>query len=182
LNNISVQAWRENGLQAAVRWGITLVWATLIFKLSTDTFASSLSALLLRDFLDLLRVTVTPAAFDTLHHLFRKTAHVTEYAIFSMLLYHCLLSSNRTVWRTKVAVWSVLIAGAYSLTDEFHQLFVPGRTASLWDCGIDTAGALVGMLVVLAWTRFFARREPVLVLTQEKPADELLAGRTFENP
>jgi len=169
-------------LQAAVRWGITLVWAALIFTLSTETYAGSLSALLLRDFLDLLRVTVSPATFDTLHHLLRKSAHVTEYAIFGMLLYHCLLGSNRTVWRAKLAALSVLIAGAYSLTDEFHQIFVPGRTASLLDCGIDTMGAMLGMLLVLAWTRTFARREPVLVMTQEKPAGELLAGRTFENP
>lgn len=168
-------------MQATVRWGITLVWAAVIFTLSTETYAGSLSALLLRDLLDLLRVTVSPAAFDTLHHLFRKSAHVTEYAIFSMLLYHCLLGSNRTVWRTKVAALSVLIAGAYSLTDEFHQVFVPGRTASLLDCGLDTMGATLGMLLVLTWTRMYARCEPVLVMTQEKPADELLAGRTLEN-
>jgi len=158
-------------VQASVRWGITIVWTALIFTLSTETYSSSFSALLLRDFLDLVRVTVSPATFEVLHHLVRKSAHVTEYAIFGLLLYHCLLRSNRTDWRPLLGAWSVLIAAAYSLTDEFHQFFVSGRTASLWDCGIDTMGAALGMLVVYAWTRFFSGRKAVVILPKEQTAD-----------
>ena len=91
---------------------------------------------------------MSPATFDILHHLFRKSGHVTEYAIFSLFLYHCLLKSNRTVWRPRIAAWSILIAGAYSLTDEFHQSFVPGRGPSLWDCGLDTTAAALGMFMI----------------------------------
>ena len=159
-----------------------MAWAVLIFTLSTETYSSSLSAFLLREFLNLFRLTVSPATFDILHHLFRKTAHVTEYAIFSLLLYHCLLSSNRTAWRPKLAAWAVLIAAAYSLTDEFHQLFVPGRTGSIVDCGIDSVGAALGTLVLYAWTHLLTDRHAVVVLVQQKPADASLAGRTFEDP
>jgi VanZ family protein len=42
----------------------------------------------------------------------------------------------------------VLLAGLYSLTDEFHQRFVPGRGPSIVDCGFDTIGAMLGMLIV----------------------------------
>jgi VanZ family protein len=48
------------------------------------------------------------------------------------------------------------VAGAYSLTDEFHQTFVPGRGPSLIDCGIDTTGAALGALVFYG-RRLFAR-------------------------
>ncbi len=43
---------------------------------------------------------------------------------------------------------AVLIAGLYSLTDEFHQTMVPGRGPSLRDCGIDTFGAALGILAL----------------------------------
>ncbi len=47
------------------------------------------------------------------------------------------------------------IAAGYSLTDELHQWFVPGRGASLLDCGIDTSGAGIGMLVIYLRHRLF---------------------------
>jgi len=92
-------------------------------------------------------VSVSPATFELLHHLMRKSAHMTEYAIFAMLLYGSRRVSNPFDWRPWRALTCVAIAAAYSLTDEFHQIFVPGRGPSLWDCGLDTLGATLAMLV-----------------------------------
>jgi hypothetical protein len=39
-----------------------------------------------------------------------------------------------------------LVAVVFSLTDEYHQSFVPGRHASFADCGIDSIGAALGIL------------------------------------
>jgi VanZ family protein len=138
----------------------------LIFDLSTSTFGGSLSAWLLREMLNLAHFSISESAFATLHFLFRKLAHCTEYAIFSLLIYHCFLNSNRTEWRARAAGWSVLVAGLYSLTDEFHQLFVPGRGASLIDCGIDTTGAVIGMIVILVWTRFIQSGLPAAAVQE----------------
>ena len=44
---------------------------------------------------------------------------------------------------------AVLWAAAYGLTDEFHQSFVPGRTAAWDDIGADVRGALIGVALVL---------------------------------
>jgi len=139
---------------------MTVAWAVLIFHLSTSTFASSFSAILLTEFLRLIHLSVSPGTFDTIHFLFRKLAHCTEYAIFSLFLFHCFLNSNRTAWRARTAVFSVFVAGIYSLTDEFHQIFVPGRTASFIDCGIDITGAALGILVVYLYARFFQSGPP----------------------
>ena len=110
---------------------------------------------LLGEILRLLHLSVSAHTFNILHFLVRKSAHCTEYAIFSIFLYHCFLSSNQTEWRSKTAAWAVLVAGLYSLTDEFHQVFVPGRTASLIDSGIDTTVAILGTLVILLWAHLF---------------------------
>ena len=39
------------------------------------------------------------------------------------------------------------VAAVYSLTDEWHQTFVPSRTASLFDCGFDSVGAAIAARV-----------------------------------
>jgi len=138
-------------------WLTTLAWAALIFYLSTGAFGGSLSGWLLREFLRLCHIDVSTHTFSTLHFLLRKLAHLTEYAVFSLLLYGCFGSQHQFKWRTRTAWWCLAVAGAYGFTDEFHQLFVPGRTASLLDCGIDGMGAALGLLglYLVGSERFF---------------------------
>ena len=38
-------------------------------------------------------------------------------------------------------------ASVYGITDEFHQTFVPGRNADLFDWFMDIIGAVVGAFV-----------------------------------
>jgi VanZ family protein len=52
------------------------------------------------------------------------------------------------LWSGKTAAAALGIAVLYAATDEFHQNFVPNRTGSLKDVGIDTAGALLGLGIV----------------------------------
>jgi hypothetical protein len=51
----------------------------------------------------------------------------------------------------RAAVTCVLLAVAYGITDEFHQSFVPGRSAELYDLYADAVGAIVGTAVCWAW-------------------------------
>ncbi len=131
-----------------------MAWAALIFHLSSALFSRSFTAWLLFQTLSFLHLSVSPGTFDLLHFLVRKLAHLTEYAIFSQLLYASFLGTDEFEWRPGTALWSILIAAAYSLSDEFHQLFEPGRTGSIIDSGIDTVGAVLGMLAIYAATRF----------------------------
>lgn len=127
---------------------ITLAWAAEIFGMSTGTFGPDLSRSLLAGMLGLLHLAVSADALELLNTISRKLAHLTEYAVFSFLLYRSLGGQARIRWRPHAALWSIVAAAAYSLTDEFHQAFVPGRTASLIDCGIDATGAAFAMLLV----------------------------------
>jgi len=96
---------------------------------------------------------VNPSTFAILHTLIRKLAHLTEYLVLSLLLYGSLRGNHLSKWHPRTALWCVVVAAAYSLTDEFHQMFVRGRGASLVDCGIDTAGAALGVLTILVRDR-----------------------------
>ena len=88
-------------------------------------------------------------------HLFiRKVAHVFVYFVFSILIFRGVRGANRG-WKWKWALAALLIAAAYSATDEYHQLFVPGRGGSPKDVLLDSGGALLGQ--ILAWP-FWRRR------------------------
>ena len=42
----------------------------------------------------------------------------------------------------------MLIVIGYACTDEFHQLFVPGRSGQITDVMIDTLGGSIGVLII----------------------------------
>lgn len=84
-------------------------------------------------------------------------AHFAEYALLGILVFMAL---DRRALRRAVYL-AVLTASAYAVTDELHQLFVPGRVADPADWGVDTLGALTGVLLLAyASRRLSGRRTP----------------------
>lgn len=138
-------------IHTKLRWLMVVVWASFIFYLSTSGFGPSFTQWLLIQILSLLHVVVSQQAFEFLHFCLRKLAHLTEYCIFSLLLYAAFLNVEDFEWQPRLALRSVVIAGLYSLTDEYHQSYVVSRTPSLVDSGIDTAGASFAALMVFVW-------------------------------
>ena len=159
-------AWKYGRV---VLWLVTLAWAAEIFDLSTATFGGVFTTWLLSQILHLLHLTVAFPTFRLLHHLMRKAAHLTVYGIFSMLLYFSLGGSRSREWHWKRALGALLLAGGYSLTDEFHQSFVPGRGPSIVDCGIDTIGATLGMMIVFVSCRLGNQRVAPPAKKRQKP-------------
>jgi VanZ family protein len=77
-----------------------------------------------------------------LDFVIEKSAHFAEYVILAALLVRAL--DPLRVGRRRAFVIAVLIAWLYALSDEFHQLFVPGRAADWSDILVDWMGAVVG--------------------------------------
>lgn len=77
----------------------------------------------------------------------RKMAHFTEYAVLGALSYLAVCSYEKLSDRMK-NVTALIISFLYSVSDEIHQAFVPGRACRLLDIGIDTLGALLAILAV----------------------------------
>jgi len=102
----------------ASRWLPVLVWAGVIFALSSIPSLNS--------------------GLGTWDFVLRKCAHMTEYAILAVLL----------VRATGSYAWAFALAVAYAATDEVHQLFVRGRHGSAVDVAIDALGAVIGLAVV----------------------------------
>lgn len=78
----------------------------------------------------------------------RKGAHFSIYTILGMLT----ISFAQTFKNKKqyqLIIYSLLFCIFYASTDEFHQYFIPGRSAEIRDVLIDSLGALTGILLIV---------------------------------
>ena len=99
------------------RWLPVVVWAALIFALS------SLHSL--------------DSGLGRWDEVLRTLAHATEYAVLGVLIVRAL---DRPLPAFALGL-------AYAVSDELHQHFVPGRTADPKDVAIDALGVLVGIVL-----------------------------------
>jgi VanZ family protein len=111
------------GLGMVSRWGPVVVWAALIFALSS--------------------VPSLGTGLGTWDLVLRKLGHFAEFAVLGGLL----LRALRNV------PMAFFVGSAYAATDEVHQVFVSGRQGSPLDWLIDTAGVLAGVALALRFAR-----------------------------
>ena len=113
------------------RWAPPFAWMALIYFLSSDHLSF-------------------PGARRTwLGFLAAKGAHLTEYAVLTLLWYRVINEGLRT-WNPMAAILSFLAAFVYGGLDELHQSFTIHRRGLLRDVLLDAVGALLAMLGVWA--------------------------------
>jgi VanZ family protein len=135
-------------------WVPVILWACAIFFFSTDEFSASHSSQILTPLLERLVPGISPVTIEYVHIVARKFGHWFEYLILSALLLRVLLRENGQHPPLRNVLWTLLIIFFYAAGDEFHQSFVPSRTASIYDVMIDFCGGLCGTLgIFLYYTR-----------------------------
>ena len=99
----------------------------------------------------------------------RKLAHFTEYALLGFFTARALkLSFSETkssapntksssCGTKKYVAFSILFCALYACTDEFHQIFISGRSGELKDAALDTIGATFGVLIYSIVVKFMAK-------------------------
>ncbi len=134
------------------RFSIVL-WMGFIFWMSTGEFSAANTSKIIEPLLRFFMPTLSNETLQLLHGIIRKCAHVTEYFILGLLVYHSFRneSDNRKIMSR--AVVSMLVIVGFALTDEFHQSFVISRTASLVDVSIDAFGGFLSQSACLLWHR-----------------------------
>lgn len=75
----------------------------------------------------------------------RKAAHMTEYAVLSVLVMLALIVDG--IKGIRLPVIATIIAVAFAATDELHQRYVPGRYGCVRDVLIDAAGSIIGLVI-----------------------------------
>jgi VanZ family protein len=128
-----------------------IAWMLLIFAGSTDALSAEQTSRFLVPFLRWLDPDISFAALAAIQLVMRKMGHLTEYAILAALLWRALRDSALKLWEP--AAIALFIAGSYAALDEFHQSFVPSRTASMVDVMIDCCGALAAVAICWLFSR-----------------------------
>jgi VanZ family protein len=126
-----------------------VAWMLLIFAGSSDVLSAEHTSRFIVPFLLWLRPTISYETIATIHLVLRKLGHVTEYAILAALLWRALRGTFTALSRRTISICSFGLAAAFAVSDEFHQTFVPSRTATVHDVFIDCAGIVLAVALCL---------------------------------
>ena len=91
---------------------------------------------------------------EKLQFIVRKSAHFIGYMILGILASGLILQYENINKKYPLAF---LICVIYAISDEIHQLFVPGRSGQVRDVLIDSAGSLLGIILVMAFVKILIK-------------------------
>jgi len=122
--------------------------------MSTETFSSENTVSVVETILRFLAPKISSQEVDLIHALIRKSAHVVEYFILGLLLFRAFRGGSIGSWKWRWSFFALIVVILWAASDEFHQSFVPTRTASIVDVVIDTAGGVLAQFVSILWHRY----------------------------
>ncbi|MBN1891694.1 MAG: VanZ family protein [Clostridiales bacterium] len=159
---------------SVVLWGFVVIWMWMIFSLSSESgFDSSDRSGIILQFLQ------TNFNLSVSHFFLRKAAHFVEFAVLTSFSFFAFLVTSKISEKNALvdmplqefmssfltySMLSIWITVLYAVIDEYHQIFVFGRNASIVDVLIDIAG---GVTVLLIYRLFVA----LMYLRKKRPAD-----------
>ncbi len=145
-NRRSLRFWVSAWLPVAV--GIAVIMVE-----STEWFGADQTSHPLRWLWQAIFGPVSPASWEIIHHLIRKTGHFFAYGFIG-------LAWLRAWWMTlphshffEDAFLALLGTALVASCDELHQTYLPNRTGTPWDVLLDCCGALTLQLAVYIFMR-----------------------------
>jgi VanZ family protein len=135
-------------------WLPVLIWLGLIFIGSTDLMSAEHTSRIIGPILRWFNPDISDQTIAQIQFFVCKVGHLSEYAILAALFWRGLRRGTRwqmTMSILFIAVW--FVCAVFAASDEFHQSFVPTRTASPIDVVIDIIGALIGLTICVAVAR-----------------------------
>ncbi|HEX9500130.1 MAG TPA: VanZ family protein [Thermoanaerobaculia bacterium] len=128
-------------------WVPPILWTAVILAASGASFSSANTSSIVEKLIHAIAGNwMSPTAIDVIHFIIRKMSHVVEYGILGVLVFRA-VRADRPGWDIRWSVAAILFAAAVGCIDEWHQAFVPGRTATPWDTVIDTLGATLAQVL-----------------------------------
>lgn len=118
-------------------WLPVVVWCAAIFYLSS-------------------KPTIQASYFDVVDFIIKKSAHLIEYSVLYFLLFRAINNTKVSMKNKNIClglryrgenlkVWllPLIFLIIYAISDEYHQSFIPGRTATVRDILIDISGGFM---------------------------------------
>ncbi|MEH7118943.1 VanZ family protein [Neobacillus vireti] len=134
------------------KWWIlaAVLWMAVIFTFTQAPYStgSSTSSAIEKLFVAL-HINADQSTIDLLNFIGRKASHITVFGFLAFLFFKS-LENYRFAY-----VLSWILTVIYAMSDEYHQSFMPGRTASVKDVFLFDS---VGAFLVLLLTFFLFRK------------------------
>ncbi len=132
-----------------IKFILVIIWMIAVFKFSSEVGddSSNTSGVTITKILTFFKhdwkIDKLNSTVELLQPYARKLAHFTLYALGGFLIYNLKVCGEN---KRKNLLFTILVGAIYSISDEIHQLFVPGRSGLITDVLIDTLGIIVGGL------------------------------------
>ena len=149
-------------LTIIILWALVIGWSILIFSMSAEPadVSSQTSGNTIRvicnviypGFKDMDRAE-QDVIIEASQNFARKAAHFTIYTVLGILLSFAVAQHSR-----RYPVFSFTGGVLYAISDEIHQLFVPGRSGQISDVLIDSLGVALGCIIVFAIYKIMSTR------------------------
>ena len=119
---------------------LVILWMIFIVIMSSfnSTESSNQSNFIINIIINIFNINTT----EILSLIIRKLAHFTEYFILGLLTYNMINHCNKKTYI------SIIVCILYAISDELHQLLVPGRSCQILDITIDSIGAILGIYLL----------------------------------
>ncbi len=137
---------------------LVVAWMGLIFKFSSDPgkISTHKSDSVIKAIQDISKNTLSNDKNKTGFGYtvsIRKTAHVCTYLILIFVASTYITKSQLKSYRN-----AFIISFIYAVSDEVHQIFIPGRTATIRDVFIDMFGVVLGMCIVTIVLKIYNKK------------------------
>jgi VanZ family protein len=138
-----------------------ILWMMLIFNMSSQVAEDSnrLSTGVTEIIVRTIEMVAPKADFDlgSVNHLVRKNAHFFAYLVLGVLVVNAVRRSGAGGYGGLLLAAGICLL--YAVSDEVHQLFIPGRGGQVRDVIIDGAGAVLGLGAYLIAGRLLRRKK-----------------------
>ena len=126
-----------------------ILWTAIVLSSSTDTFSSVHTFRWLVEILTrLLGHHPREANVYAINVLWRKATHVAAYGLVGALWFRALRAGASIRWTARWSWQAIAITAVVASADEIHQIFVPSRTASVFDVLLDVGGAALAVVLM----------------------------------
>ena len=135
---------------------LPLLWMVVIFMLSHQP--ASVSSGQSGVFVEQLHYIAPSIDQQLLTFLVRKGAHIFAYFVLGILTFNALWRVDLSKFKFNCpAMLSIIVCALYAASDEFHQLFIIGRSGELRDIMIDSCAAMVGVFIISIFVRILQK-------------------------
>lgn len=161
---------KNTATKIIISWILVIIWASVIFYLSSKSAPESTvqSQTIINSFAEILGTVIEDEEMMTsIDGIVRESAHGIEYFILGMLVFNALFTTLNYRKQEELLltaetgiectdkfraincmICACIVCSIYALSDEIHQIPIPGRTFELLDLAIDFTGIVLGIIAI----------------------------------